>query len=244
MQHTHTMKRLLTLLAIAALPLSACSDDTATHDIGSGAYDSMVSDQATNDTQADAAPSDTGKTTDASGQDQGSAPEQGAADLAGKDSIPNASTCASPASPEPTGAAKIVACVSTTAKVNQCQASTFCGAGWHLCTASEYQKEFKAAPLPTTVTANVWLAGCVRDGAGATAPADHVCSKCDGSKGSKVPIAESCTNGLVIETSNLYAGVRSGAACVHLGNINDGTTSAYWNMWPSNQTMAGALCCQ
>ncbi len=239
MQHTHTMKRLLTLLAIATLPLSACSDDTTPQspDIAC-ACDSMPRDQATNDTQADAAPLDAGQVTDASGQDQG------AADLAGKDTAPSGPACASPASPEATGVAKIVACVSTTSKVNQCQASTFCGAGWHLCTASEYQKEFKAAPLPTTVTANVWIAGCVRDGAGATAPADNVCSKCDGSKGSKVPIAESCTNGLVVETSNLYAGVRSGAACVHLGNINDGTTSAYWNMWPTKQTMAGALCCQ
>lgn len=206
-------------------------DDTATQDTG-GADDTSTADTATQDTG----------TTDTGTADTGTAD---ASDAGGADTTVDDDGCADGFTAFAGVDADIVACAGATESLSQCDASQACGAGWHMCTASEYQSRYTAAEHPETNNFSFWLASCIRDGGDTQVPSDVICSDCTGTQtGSEADVAQSCVNGLVFSTDQLYVGVRAGFACASLGDISDNSTQAFWNFQLASSTQNGAFCCK
>ncbi len=139
----------------------------------------------------------------------------------------------------------IVACEAATAQsLNQCQASALCGQGWHMCTATEYRAKYETVFHPETENATYWLAGCVRDGAAPTSPANNVCADCTGTQtGGTEDVGFSCVNAITLTADSLYVGVRAGSACSFVG-LNQAGNDAFWSVLPAASAEDGAFCCR
>ncbi|MBW2734386.1 MAG: hypothetical protein JRH20_18520 [Deltaproteobacteria bacterium] len=243
-----TTLMLLTLMVTGV----ACSDDTSSS-VDAGRPDTTLSDvgerhDASTDSTVDAAPIDNGvdgMTSDGPSVDmhEGDAKAEFQTDASSVDSTLDTTT---PSGPCTRGSAEVlvadqrVGCV-TANDVTQCAAAALCGAGWHLCTASEYQAAY--ADAEPGLSENVWLAGCVREGAAPFAPADHVCASCDSTQGSEVAVGWGCTLSISISTEELNVGVRTSSACSMVG-VNESANAAFWQVWQTSKFLSGALCCK
>lgn len=136
---------------------------------------------------------------------------------------------------------QVVGCVTAQSEINQCAAVAYCGAGWHLCTASEYKARYGSSD--PGLSEALWLAACVRDGSTPSAPTDQVCASCSGSQGSDVEVGWGCGIQITVTTDELNVGVRTSSACGIVG-VDDAANQAYWQPWRASATLAGALCCK
>jgi hypothetical protein len=230
---------LLVLLCIAGCSDdSGSSQDAAVDSVANidgatpdrGAADRSISDRSTDTMPTDSSPMDSA-IADAVPTDAGAAPLSDAA----------AQAC-SWGTAQSTTENNVVACIGTGgATVDQCTAEKIvCGSGWHLCTSDDY---WRIAKAKTITSQNVWLAGCVRDGAAAILPTNAVCSACSTATGKDVTVAWSCANSTSISSKRLHLGLYTTGACTHVGKPEN-TTAAHWRPRPSSDQLSGALCCK
>jgi hypothetical protein len=132
-------------------------------------------------------------------------------------------------------------CGSTSNRSTQCAAGAKCGAGWHLCSASEFLDRggrTKVAPV------GAWLASCVRTAGSVHAPTDQVCSDCVYSnKTSNAVLSWVCSTNEPLRQGPLDTGMRTYPDCRRIA-VNDATWAGYWAPDPAYQTMAYAVCCR
>ena len=152
--------------------------------------------------------------------------------------------CASNASPitSPSGwAASMRLCMRST-KVNQCLAELACGAGWHLCSASEYLLYGGDKEGPGSLA---WIKGCVRTGGLPFAPTNGLCSTiCS----PPAPIANAnnswpCGPGSGVGSPSSNIGLITSSLCHRVG-VNDKTTEGFWSPLQVYLTESAAVCCK
>lgn len=235
-----------------SLLVVACGSDEAGEDADAGGSDSGVIDVqdsgepdtgSANNNDLDASgEEDTGAEADMSGQEDAGGEDAGSGD-SGMEDAGTSEGCASGFTRTVGVDGAIVACTGPADAVNQCDAQALCGAGWHMCTATEYRAQYAAMEPPAVDMSNLWLASCVRDGADPQAPSDGVCSECTSTAtGGDVNLAFSCVNAVRISSESLYVGVRAGAACTFVGTEEAGN-DAYWSVELASTQLGGAFCC-
>jgi hypothetical protein len=141
-----------------------------------------------------------------------------------------------------TSASNVVVCLAGSGQsMDQCTAATtVCASGWHMCTASEY----RAVAAGAAITAQqVWIAGCIRDGAAPFAPTDAVCSQCVNTTGSEASAAWNCSNGFAFKSRSLHLGLYAHTSCAAAGT-NATSSRAYWRFDDASSNRQGALCCK
>jgi hypothetical protein len=136
---------------------------------------------------------------------------------------------------------KVMAICGPGGAVNQCTAASLCGAGWHLCTASEYLAR------GGTSTPGIWgarLASCVRENNAVFAPTDKLCAICDSIDGNvpSVAVAWACSGGTPFAVPHLYVGAVTHTGCYRLG-VNDPQHAAYWGPLSTGSHSNHAVCC-
>jgi hypothetical protein len=127
------------------------------------------------------------------------------------------------------------------ASYDQCGAGQMCNmaTGWSLCTANQFRNRGGAAkPAPM----EAWLASCVRDGNGAVAPMQDVCSSCTVVMGVSQTVSWECTGGPLWTTAERYVGVLTYSLCRHLG-VDDANNAAYWRPARVVHQLNAAVCC-
>lgn len=260
--------RTIMMLSVFAFASAGCSDDTSSPEDGGRLDKTVLPDVAARDMSFDNVgpdgPASSDTTVDSSATDStvdgggggdstvdgatGDSTVDGATGDSTVDSTSVDSTvdtapprpCVQGATESVLVADAMVGCITASANVNQCAAAAACGAGWHLCTASEYQARYGAAD--PGLTSNLWIAGCVREGGAPFAPTDAICASCGGAEGSEVEISWWC-NGITASTSALNVGLRTAGACSNVG-VDDNANQAFWVTITSSQTLSGALCCK
>jgi hypothetical protein len=213
---------------------------------GGGSFDAAVSDGGVVmdmaveiDMSTDAAERDSGESADVGADSGGDA----GADTGGADMAETDGPCAASYTAREEVAGTVVACEGQPGTLNQCDAEAACGAGWHMCTATEYRTYFESVQPASAENATFWIASCVRNGGAPMAPSDTVCSDCTGTQtGTDEAVATSCVNALTVETGQLYVGVRAGTACTFVGEDAAGN-DAFWNAQPARALQDGAFCC-
>jgi hypothetical protein len=124
---------------------------------------------------------------------------------------------------------------------NQCNAASYCGSLWHMCTAAEYLARFSITPPPAAVV-TAWLAGCIRDGGSLTSVSNTICSTCTMScASSSVDVYIPC-GGVTGSTSTCpYIGVMTASGCYQIGSTG---TKGMWQGTPSSSGITRVACCR
>jgi hypothetical protein len=128
---------------------------------------------------------------------------------------------------------------------DQCAAASWCGAGWHPCTAVEYQARGGMQTKPTEGAA--WLGACVRQGGGpAQSPTPGPCSTCLGTPTASVEVSfDTCggASGSPASTAAPDVGVRTNGQCLRVGEdlpANEGM----WRARDAEDLQLAVVCCQ
>jgi len=210
-----------------ALAVSGCTSpvlfagDTASPDAGAGA--------------ADGSPGMDAGDQDAGDQDAGVG-DASALDAPMLDSGPSGPPCADGTTDQVYLPDGMVGC---NGNMDQCTAAALCGAGWHLCTYSEYASRGGATISPSTTR---WIASCVRDVdcALAPAPTDAICSSCIPGNGPSVVVAARCGGGLPLNEATCGLGVW---AAPDMETLLSETTCLYARAQSADRAR-GATCCR
>jgi hypothetical protein len=124
---------------------------------------------------------------------------------------------------------------------SQCEAGDACAAGWHLCSATEYQdRGGRVVPDNVTVVGS-WIAGCARDSR--TVLRDGICAFCGSESGAPPAMIYQCDGsdigpGMIDDA----IGVLSARECKRVGE-NSALTAAYWSIYWAGSAAAHSMCC-
>jgi hypothetical protein len=124
------------------------------------------------------------------------------------------------------------------AAVTQCQASTLCAAGWHLCTATEYLDRGGTA----LGYAGAWIQSCIRVNNKVTAPTDALCPSCVPGSAGYATVMWECGGGYGNALTSDQLVPVTASACMRLG-IDDPSTAGFWYPGSAGTPRSAAACC-
>jgi hypothetical protein len=125
----------------------------------------------------------------------------------------------------------------------QCEAARSCGAGWHLCSATEYlARGGRDVPPPSTVI-RAWIGACARDVAG-TGLSDGVCSACEVNPSTPWTNVYDCNGAgpLGPGMDGDTVAVVTYHECQRVGR-DVATNAAYWSIYWAGSGAGYAMCC-
>lgn len=125
--------------------------------------------------------------------------------------------------------------------LDQCTAETLCGAGWHLCTYSEYTGRGGDTVTATTIR---WIASCVRRGDCSLegTPTNAMCGSCSRVGGTGVILGRTCAGGSDLTDTDCPLGVVAWTAPMGYRLLSE-TLCTRTNVSSTRSTF-GATCCR
>jgi hypothetical protein len=158
------------------------------------------------------------------------------------DSVPHAACSPLAAMYQKISGQMVICRAVTSARYDQCQASTLCGPGWRLCKASEYRSRFSASASPPN-TETTWIAGCVMTAGKPHAPVDRICGDCTVTVTKAPFVGWHCYKDVVGTVQRPNAGLASHPECWRAG-VKAMSAAAYWTPITPDYKLRQAFCCK